>query len=322
MDYQPSSQSFLEHCRPKLQQLESVRLNKLNSFNFRKKIAIPVGAVVTAFLGFIDYWLLVFQSGSDDSAAGVTIAGIAGLWWWVNQPKRQYARAYKKDILPDIARLFGDFTFDVKGKIPMDAMKPSKIVPGHTSYTSEDFFSGEYKGVSINFSEILLKQKSGKSTVTVFDGLAILLTQGTRTFHGHTMLIKDQGSIGGWFKKRSTGLERADLVDPEFEDLFDVFTNDQVEARYLIDPIIIEKLKALYNDYNGNQLMTAFYDDHVLIMIGSKDNHFEPADIRTPATSEDVLLAMKHEIEQILSIVDQLSLYDPRKVREIAAQVG
>ena len=313
-----ATNAFLRKSRPKLAELETIRLAKLKAFQFRKKIAFPVGAVLTPFLGFIDYWLILLQRSSDDTAAGVTVAGLGALWMWVNAPKRQYAKAYKSDILPDIARLFGDFTYDVKGKIPMEVMKPSKIVPKHTSYDSEDFFSGQYKAVTINFSEIKLTTKSGKTTKTVFKGLSILLSQGTKRFHGHTIMTQDKGKVGSWFKEKTSSFKRADLVDPEFEKLFDVFTTDQVEARYLIDPRIIENLKTLYNEYSGKQMMVAFYDDHVLILIGSDVNHFEPADITIPATDEASLLAMKREIEGILSIVDRLSLYDPKKARAAA----
>lgn len=314
-----ASAAFLDKCRPKLRQLEDIRLDKLRKFEFRRKVALPIGAVLTPIFGYIDYWLLLWQRGNDDAFAGLTVVVLGGLWAWMNSPKRQYARAYKKDILPDIARLFGNFEYDNSGKIPMAAMKPSKIVPTHTSYSSEDFFTGQYKGVDINFSEIKLERRSNKSTVTVFKGLAILLTNGTKRFHGHTVLTRDLGKIGGWFKKVTSNFQRADLVDPEFEKLFDVFTTDQVEARYLIDPRIVENLKTLYREYSGTQMMAAFYDDHFLILIGSKVNHFEPADIRTPATDEAGLLAMKREIAEILSIVEKLSLYDPRKAREAAA---
>jgi len=67
-------------------------------------------------------------------------------------------------------------------------------------------------------------------------------------------------------------------------------------------------------------MMAAFYDDHVLIMIESKNNHFEPANIDVPATNENELLSMKREIAQILSIVDRLSLYDP-KARRAATEI-
>lgn len=307
--------AFLAQCRPKLEQLESIRLRKLKLFQYRKKIAVPIGAVMTPVLGFIDYWLLLLQRAHDDGAAGITFVGLLALWHWVTKPKRDYARAYKTEILPDIARLFGDFRYNAKGKIPMEAMNPSGIIPYHTGYKSEDYFEGTYKNVDIKFSEIKLTKKSDKKTITVFKGLAIFLTQGTRKFFGHTILTKDKGAIGEWFKKKSSNLKRANLVDPEFEKLFDVFTSDQVEARYLIDPLIIENLKTLYAEYNGNNMMAAFYDGHFLILIGSKENHFEPASIKVPATDESALLSMKREISQILSIVDRLSLYDPKKRR-------
>jgi len=314
-----ADETFIEKCRPKLEHLENLRVEKLRVFKSRKKLATPIAALLTPLLGFIDYWLLLLQRWSDEPVAGVSLIGLGILWGWVTSPKRQYARAYKNDILPDIARLFGGFDYDVKGKIPMEAMEPSTIIPKHTSYYSEDLFSGAYKNVDIQFSEIKLTKKSGKTTVTVFKGLAVLLTQGTRKFHGHTILTKDQGKIGAWLTNKTSKLKRADLTDPEFEKLFDVFTTDQVEARYLIDPRIVENLKALYQEYNGDNMMAAFYDEHFLILIGSDVNHFEPASIETPATDEESLIAMKREISQILSIIDRLSLYDPRTRRDTAA---
>ena len=299
---------FLSSCRPKLAALEAVRVAKFAVFKRRKKIAIPLAAVLTPIFGFLDYLLLMLQRSSDDSAAGLTAIVLAALWFWVTSPKRQYAKAYKGEILPEIAQLFGDFTYDLKGKISMKIMKPSGIIPNHTLYNSEDHFIGTYKGVSIDVAEIKLRRKSGKSTVTVFNGLAVLLSGGTRPFTGHTIIAKDKTKLGAWAKSKITGLKRANLVDLEFERLFDVFTTDQTEARYLIDPVIMENLKTLQSEYNGDSLTASFYDEHVLILIASKTNHFEPAKIDVSATNETELLAMQSEFAKILSIVDQLSL--------------
>lgn len=301
---------FRERARSKLRELEGIRLNKLRTLEWRKKIAVPIGFVLTPILGIIDYWLLFWQSGNDDSAAGVSIAGLAGLWGWVTSPKRQYAKAYKKEILPEVASLIGNLEYDVDGKISMDEMKPSKIVPGHTSYSAEDLFFGRHNGAGIQFSEINLRKKSGKSTVTVFNGLCILMSYEEGKFAGHTILTKDKGKIGGWFQNTFGSLEHADLVDPEFEELFDVYTNDQVEARYLVDPVVVERLKAIYDEYDGSKLMAAFFKNKFLILIASNTNHFEPADIRTSALDEDSLVSMQHEVREILSIVDRLALYD------------
>ena len=299
---------FIARCRPKLAALEAVRIAKFAAFKRRKKIAMPLAAVLTPIFGFFDYLLLMLQRGNDDGAAGLTFLVLGGLWFWATAPKRAYAKAYKGEILPEIAQLFGNFIYDMKGKIPMKTMKPSGIVPGHTQYKSEDHFIGNYKGVSIDVSEINLRRKQGKSTVTVFNGLAVLLSGGTRPFTGHTIIAKDKTKLGAWTKSKISGLKRANFVDLEFERLFDVFTTDQTEARYLIDPVIMENLKTLQGDYNGDSLTASFYNDHVLILIASKTNHFEPAKIDIAATNETELLAMQSEFAKILSIVDQLSL--------------
>ena len=60
-------EAFLNKCRPRLVELETVRLAKLKVFQFRKKLAFPVGAILTPLLGFIDYWLILLQRGNDEA---------------------------------------------------------------------------------------------------------------------------------------------------------------------------------------------------------------------------------------------------------------
>lgn len=180
---------------------------------------------------------------------------------------------------------------------------------------NEDHFSGHYKQVGIEFSEIELTQNRGNSRRMVFKGLAILLSSGTKKFMGHTIIQKDRGFLDRQWQTHSKKLQRADLLDLEFEKQFDVFTTDQVEARYLIDPKIIESLKTLNDEFDGKNFSAAFYDEHVLILIASSKNRFEPASIHTPAVDTKTILSLRNEIAQILSIIDRLALYNRRNLR-------
>lgn len=323
-----SDEEFLKKSADALKALEEIRLEKLKIYQRRKKIAIPLAWVAAPFCLISDYLLLIVQHASSDSFAGVTILVMGAIYAWATHPRRQYAKAYKTEILPRIAGLFGNFTYSVDGKIDMNALMPSKIVPGHNRYSSEDYFTGEYKGITLEFSEITLKQKSGSgknsNTTTKFKGLAVLLNTKHKRFFGHTILDRNSSALSQWFKEKTNKLERADMVDPEFEKIFDAYTNDQVEARYLIDPLMIERLKGIYQEYKGDKMAAAFFDNKMLIMIDSNHNHFEPANIHTPATSPDSILSMKREIGQILSIIDKLSLYDAKAVheRKMAAAVA
>lgn len=315
-----SDDEFLRHSRPQLEALEVIRQEKFKVYQKRKIIAWPAGAILGPALAYVDYWLLLLQSSNDDGAAGLSVVFMGALYAWVTQPKRQYTAAYKNEILPRLAGLFGNFRYSSGGKIPVELMRSSKILPRHDRYESEDHFIGKYKEVDIQFCEIHLEERrsSGKRTyyATVFKGLAILLTMSKKRFYGHTILDQDRGKIAEWFASRSHGLKKANMADPEFEKLFDAYTDDQVEARYIIDPIMIERLKALQEEYNGEKMVAAFYDSKMLILISSKHNHFEPANITVPATDPESILNMKKEIGEVLSIIDQLDLYDPRRVEE------
>ena len=317
-----SDDEFLKRSRSALDLLENVRLKKLKIYETRKRLAIPAALVLGPACMFVDYLLLFTRHfSSDNDAAGLTFLVMGALYAWVTQPKRDYAKAYKNEILPRIAALFGNFTYAANGKIDMARMNPSQIVPHHNRYSSEDYFTGEYKGVRMEFSEMELEIRSGsgknRRTVTVFKGLAILLDTNHKRFFGHTIIDENRTAIGQWFKQKTSKLERADMVDPEFEKVFDAWTNDQVEARYLIDPLMIERLTALYAEYKGDKMAAAFYENKMLIMIASKHNHFEPPNIYVPAADPQGILNMKREVGEILSIIDKLSLYDPKAVHEL-----
>ncbi|MCB1782878.1 MAG: DUF3137 domain-containing protein [Alphaproteobacteria bacterium] len=318
--------AFLADAQEKLDVLEELRLEKLDSYRFRKMVGLPAATIVTPVLAFGDYLLTLFHrvDHNDGSSAGFAFLFLflSFLYWWVTKPKREYAKVYKNWILPDLAKLFGNFSYDARGAIPLHVIQPSKILPRHDLYESEDYFEGTYKDVHIQFSEIDFQQerrsKNGKHYVSVFKGLAVLLDMKRKRFYGHTILDYNRSKMSEWFKEKSMKLKRANLVDPEFEKIFDVYTDDQVEARYLVDPVMMERLTRMYNEYDGNKMAAAFYDSKMLILISSPYNYFEPADLEIPATDPRSILQMKKEIGEILSIIDRLDLYDPNKVHEMA----
>lgn len=313
-------QKFLGENQVELERLEGVRKEKYKSYQLRKGIAFPAVVIITLMLGCIDLWNLYF-GGSDDYYTGIVVAVAVGLYAWVTYPCVQYTKLYKRSFLPDIIKLFGDFRYAIDGKIDVDRMRTSGIIPNHDKYETEDYFDGTYKGVNVEFSEVdfLERRRSKNRTyyVSVFDGLAILLEMNSKKFYGHTILDKDKGKVAEWFKEKSSDLKRANLVDPEFEGIFDVYTNDQMEARYLIDPVMMERLKSLQEEYGGDSISAAFYDSKMLILIKSGHNFFEPANINVPATDPRSILRMKKDIGEILSLIDRLSLYDPQKAHEI-----
>jgi hypothetical protein len=305
--------------KPELEALEVVRHAKLKVLALRQKMAVPIAMIGVPITGLIDYMLLFGGWFGDDPAAGLTIVFLGALWYWVSEPKRQYTKSYKRKILPQIAKSLGNLKYLAKGKLIVDSLKASKIVPRYNCHEREDYFYGEYKGAKIELSEIKLEYESGsgddKTVEVVFDGLVFLIDV-PKDVYGHTVLLPNKNGFFEWFKKKDLGLERANLVSLEFEDIYDVYTNDQVEARYLVHPKMIESFTALSKGYDGGKLSAEYYNGRLLLLLPTRTNHFEPASIHIEATNVESLIEMKHELVTVLSIVDELELAVRRRHQE------
>lgn len=311
--------AIYDSLKPELEKVEGERLHHLQRFEWRKKIAWPIGAAITAVCGPIDYWLLfLMDRGSDDKTfAGLTFIAVGILYRWVTSPKRDYIKCYKEKVMPHLARMACGLEYSAKDGIPMDRIKPSKIIPSYDKVESEDCFSGTHKGVDLTFNELHLSEMRGsgkhRRRVTTFKGLCILLSMKKRKFLGHTIVMKDAGGVGTWFTEKTNKLSRANLVDPVFEKEFNVYTNDQVEARYLIDPIVMQKLVDLCGHYQGDSLSAAYFESQMLVMIASKNNLFEPPDIYEPAIDIGALQMLRSEMQHILTIIDYLDIAVPER---------
>ena len=99
---------------------------------------------------------------------------------------------------------------------------------------------------------------------------------------------------------------RVKLENPDFEKTFDVYSTDQIEARYLLSPSMMERLLALDREFNKN-ITISFRDSNILIAIPESRNHFE-ASIWKPM---DDLSQLKNDfsmIHALVSIVEDLNL--------------
>ena len=70
-------------------------------------------------------------------------------------------------------------------------------------------------------------------------------------------------------------MQRAMLEDPEFERIFEVYTTDQVESRYLLTPDLMQKLVDMEKVFHGGKLKCCFDDGELLITLQGSDL-FEP----------------------------------------------
>ncbi|MBX9727178.1 MAG: DUF3137 domain-containing protein [Rickettsiales bacterium] len=217
-----------------------------------------------------------------------------------------YHREVKQQIFPTVFAHFGDFTYTPDARFSMDDWQPTGIFPTITSANFEDKVSGHYRDVPLEIVEAKLTKGSGKSERTFFKGLIVTLALPKR-FTGTTVIHRDKGKVGNLLGTRKFNPVR--LESPDFESRYEVYSTDQVEARYLISTTFMERLMAL-EDKLGCTLEAVFYKRELLIMLASDRKWFEPSSIYEPATFAKDIGLIFDQMQQLFAIIDVLKLDD------------
>lgn len=176
-------------------------------------------------------------------------------------------------LLERVAAKFG-FTYSGKCGRPAlyDQFRRLKLLPGHNCEAFEDAIAGEYAGAPFSLCEAHLEVKTSgkyKSRRTVFHG-QLLAIDYPKKFLGSTVLLRDMGPINALMKP-GKDYARVGLASPAFEKAFEAWSTDQVEARDLLDPIVLERFQELERLYGGKKIRAAFDGGKLLIAIETGD---------------------------------------------------
>ncbi len=298
---------FEAHIAPLLNEIETKRLATYATFKSHiiRAILIWISVVGLAFvgvnLGFFDSEML----------STVAVGSIGAMGWFIYMPIREYKNDVKSKFMPVICSFYGDISYSLTGTSHLETKYAGQIFPSYNRRESEDFISGEYKKVTIKLHEATLRKKSGKVIVTVFHGLVLELDF-PKTFKGKTLLCKDEKYFGNLIKgKAFHGLQRIELEDPEFEAMFQVFSSDQVEARFVLTTAFMERLLALarLRSPNGASIVQCVFEENqMVIAIPTEKDLFEPGSIRKSALLVDDIHIFLSEVKEIFELIDLLKL--------------
>ncbi len=170
---------------------------------------------------------------------------------------------------------------------------------GTPSASYEDRITGLAHGVAFSSYDVKLSKNSGKNKLIAFQGQLISMTF-HRKFLGRTVVLRDGGRRQ---KKKMHGMNRVGLVDPVFEDIFEAYGTDQVEARYLLDPAFMQKLINLEKSVFGNNIRFGFMNSQLLIAVETQDR-FEAGEMSYSLMDPNRTQRLLNEIGAIYDIVD------------------
>ena len=292
---------FAREIAPALADLEAERRKAVTRHN----IAVGVGAA----LGLVAFVWIASRGGPSPPAfivAGIIVVLGVG----VGQAMLALtARTVKDALVPRVAA-FAGVTFSRKVSDPsaIHTFRKHGLVPSYDRSSFEDFFSGTRADCPFELFEAHLKQRHRDSKgrthyTTCFRG-QVLRVLVPVNFLGVTVVLRDAGIFNRLIKPERA-LERVRLVDPKFEKTFEVFSNDQVEARYLLSPDFMERLLALETMLKGKKARAAFADGELMIAIEG-GNLFEAGSMFTPLADPARARKVWGEIESVHGVIDAL----------------
>ena len=152
-----------------------------------------------------------------------------------------------------------------------------ELLPSYDDRYLQDQWHGQIEGTDFLLYEAKLTETRGsgknRRTVTVFEGV-LLRFQFARPFLATTLVRRDGFKFTLFGDTKSYGgrkLERIKMVDPRFEDAFDVYGTDQVEGRYLVHPAYCERLLDLEKEFDGEKLAALFLGGDLIVTLRTGD---------------------------------------------------
>jgi hypothetical protein len=179
----------------------------------------------------------------------------------------QWKAALADEIVPVLCEHLGDMRYGEQ-RVSVAPFTRLGVVPDHTDARLANPVVGRHHEAVWAMTEATLirRRRTGRRrSQTVFEGVLIqisVLNPAPRIF-----FARDRGGLvnrlSETFSSARAGLERLHLPDPEFERVYEVYTDDVEAARAYIGPPLVEGLKALAaaEGRAGDHIACAFEGD-------------------------------------------------------------
>ena len=233
--------------------------------------------------------------------------------------KKHFENQIKEEIMPVICSCFDNISWQQGSPDCMLNMEPdindiiydSKLIMFDKS-EYDDVFVGVHNDVKYGILEgkfaRLVPTNNGNRKESAFDGVIVKLMMNKR-FTGNTIL--DQRVFTQRFKYidfDKSDLTKTSLEDVEFNKMYEVYTDDEVEARYLITPSFMQRLKAMKVAFNANKVRCSFYKNYLLVGLFTSKDLFSICSLFKPIDDPKQFFAMYEEIVSIIKLIDHFKL--------------
>lgn len=185
-------------------------------------------------------------------------------------------------------------------------------------YKTQDLISGTADKTSFWFAEVHAEYKTETRTKngtrtewhTIFKGI-VFVADFNKNFNVSTVVRPKSfgASLGAWFSKSVFSFGNSEVVqleNPEFENKFVTYSRNQIEARYILTPAMMERILDL-NAKCDKTISVSFIHSKMYIAFPLSHNYFE-APIHSSLLDPDLLSGDLSIVQFMHDIVHELDL--------------
>jgi hypothetical protein len=274
--------------------------------------------IIGVLLGIGIFAALAFLVPEDGIMFGGFIGVFAGIGMgaWGSMDLNRLGKETKAMLVEPVAQEF-DIGYQMAPGRPADIMtfRSLDLVPGWDREKFEDRLTGHRNETPFEFFEAHLEEKrtttdsKGRTRttwVTVFRGQCLVVNF-HKQFKGVTKVYRDAGALNFFKKLGQMGkAQRVKLEDPVFEKAFEVYSTDQIEARFILTPDFMERLIGLERTFKGRQVRCAFSGGCMFLACEGK-NLLEPGSMHRRMDDLGRVREILEDFAAIFLLIDAMS---------------
>ena len=301
MDY-VDFDSLAQKLAPTLQVLENKRKELLRKGRSEGLIYAAIFLVVGVIA------LLILKLEGIFGPIVIVVISVIIFISCINHKWKIFSSFYKEEVVDEIIHAFcPNATYSPNNGVSEDLFRNSGLFTSPDRYHAEDLIEGCLGKTSFICSEVHAEERRARSTKNgvqyywedIFKGF-LFIADFHKEFQGETTVLRDS------FFKIKMGASRVKMENPDFEKVFDVFSTNQIEARYLITPSMMERMLKLDSNFKKG-ITISFRNSTILVAIPDSKNRFE-ADVWSSLSDMSILKSDFAVLQSLLDIVDELNL--------------
>lgn len=215
-----------------------------------------------------------------------------------------FTKKFKHQVIEKIVKNLG-LSYDRTQFVPIGHFEVLYDTSGIDKYTGNDLIFGDVDGVNIKFSDVraskTIETKNGKRQSVQFLGVVFVAD-----FHKKLSCVTQIRHKDFSTKFKRYG-HKAHMDDVEFEKIFDVYTTDQIGARYALTSYLMQQFRYLERRFNCPMNVVLIADKIYMAIDMGKDS-FEPDMSQMLVGKSKAIAGYENEIKSFISIVRDLNL--------------